>query len=66
MTQSKNTLLDYSADVTNLTLNSEYTWTRNQQNALTFGLGYNKNSDKINPAQSLSMVIMSMRYSYSF
>lgn len=66
MTQSKNTSPDFPADATSLSLNSEYTWTRNPQNAFTFGVGFNKNSDKIAVSRTFNELVLSMRYSYSF
>ncbi|HAH06967.1 MAG TPA: hypothetical protein DCM05_10665 [Elusimicrobia bacterium] len=66
MTQSKNTSQAFPADSTSMSLNSEYTWTRNPQNALTLGVGVNKNSDKVATSRTFNELVLSMRYSYSF
>ncbi|MBI5242738.1 MAG: hypothetical protein HY922_03515 [Elusimicrobia bacterium] len=66
MTQSKNTSKSYPSDTTSMAFNSEYTYTRNRQNAMTLGLGYNKMSDKLSAANTYNEIVISMRYSYSF
>ena len=62
----KNTSPTFPADAQTLSANSEFTWARSPQNTLTFGVGYNKNTDKVSSARSFSEGTVALRYSLSF
>ncbi|MFH2203949.1 MAG: hypothetical protein ABIJ96_12590 [Elusimicrobiota bacterium] len=63
-TQNDNPLL--AADTQNVAANSELTWAQSNVLNLTFGLGYNKNTDKIRANNSYNEIVLSSRLSYSF
>ncbi|MEK9144249.1 MAG: J domain-containing protein [Elusimicrobiota bacterium] len=62
----KNTSPTFPADAATLSANSEFTWARSARNTFTFGLGYNKNKDKVSSARSFSEGTLALRYSLSF
>ena len=66
LTTTKNTSPLFPTDTSTLSVNSEFTWTVEKQINLAFGLGFNKNQDKLTPANSTNEVVLSTRYSYSF
>ena len=66
MTNSKNTSKTFPSDTSNMQLQSEFTWAQSAVANLTVGVGYNKNTDKLKPANKISELLASMRYSYSF
>lgn len=65
-TRTKSDSLTFPADTTNLSANTEATWARTKQLNLTLGLGYNKNDDKLKPAETYKEITVSTRVSYSF
>ncbi len=66
LSKTKNNSPGFPTDTQNLQLNTEFTWARTQTTNLTLGVGYNKNTDKFTPANKISELLVSMRYSYSF
>lgn len=66
MSQTKNTSPLFPSDTQSTTLNTEFTWAQSAVASLTLGLGYNKNDDKMQPANKTSEILVSTRYSYSF
>lgn len=66
LTTAKNTSPLFPSDSSTLSLNSELTWTVEKQQNVAFGLGYNKTRDKFSAANSVSELVLSTRYSYSF
>jgi hypothetical protein len=66
LTTTKNTSPTFPTDTSTLSVNSELTWTVEKQINVAFGLGFNKNQDKLNAANSTNEVVISTRYSYSF
>lgn len=62
---SKNTSKLFPSQVTNTSLNSEFTYTR-PQTSFTFGIGANQTKDKLLPSRSLKEATALVRTSYSF
>lgn len=54
------------ADLSNTTVNMEWTYNTGPQVALTAGAGYNKSADRIRPVNDLKELTATLRYSYSF
>jgi hypothetical protein len=66
LTTTKNTSPSFPSDTSTFSINSETTWAVEKQINVTLGVGYNRTKDKLNPANDLSVYVLSARYSYSF
>jgi hypothetical protein len=65
-TATKNTSPTMPADTTVITLNTEYTWARNKQTNITFGVGGTSNKDAYDSTNTYNALTASFRYSYTF
>ncbi|MBI4349696.1 MAG: hypothetical protein HY553_22865 [Elusimicrobia bacterium] len=63
--QSKNTSNTFPSEITNISVNTEFTYAR-PQNSVTVGVGANQNKDKTSTANTYKEVTALMRWSYSF
>jgi hypothetical protein len=66
LSNTKNTSPLFPSDTQNTQLNTEFTWAQSAVANMTLGVGYNKNTDKLKPANKVSELLASLRYSYSF
>jgi hypothetical protein len=66
LTTNKNNSPTVPSDTSVLSVNTEFTWSINKRMNWAYGVGYNKNQDKISPENSFHEIVLSTRYSYSF